>query len=203
MIDTMKAAVLCVAGLMLGSALYAQDPKPVIDNERVTVWDLPVPSVVPGPVAHNNYDVVRILFSRGEGAASFASKGTGFGVYKGAPPDRVVFIALKNHPVAALPNKSGYPNAFPRPGIKKLIDNDRVTVWDYTWQAGKPTPMHFHDKDVVVVYLDDGALQSTTPDGKKTVNHYSFDFVKFNPRDRTHTELLLDGHEHAIMTELK
>ena len=203
MIDAMKAAILWVAGLILGNAIYAQETKPIIENERVTVWDLPVPSVVPGPVADNKYDVVRILFSRGAGAASFASKGKGFGVYEGAPPARVVFIALKDHPVAPLPNKSGHPNAFPRPGIKKLLDNNRVTVWDYTWQAGKSTPMHFHDKDVVVVYLDDGALQSTTPDGKKTVNHYSFDFVKFNPRDRTHTELLLDGHEHAIMTELK
>ena len=32
--------------------------------------------------------------------------------------------------------------------------------------ADVPTPVHFHDKDVVVVYLEDGSLRSTTPDGQ-------------------------------------
>lgn len=205
MINAMNAAaVFCVAGLSLASAVHAQDPKPIIDNERVTVWDLPSPSPMPAAVAGHNYDVVRIRFSRNAGVATFEPKGNAsVAVLNGAPPARVVLIALKDHAVAPLPNQSGYPNAFPRPGIKRLIDNNRVTVWDYTWEPGKATPMHFHDKDVVVVYLDDGSLQSTTPDGKKVVNHYAFDYVKFNPRNRTHTELLVDGHQHAIMTELK
>jgi hypothetical protein len=30
--------------------------------------------------------------------------------------------------------------------------------------------MHFHDKDIVVVYRYDGSLKSTTPDGKSVVN---------------------------------
>jgi len=25
-------------------------------------------------------------------------------------------------------------------------------VWRYRWNLGEPTPVHFHDKDVVVVY---------------------------------------------------
>ena len=62
--------------------------------------------------------------------------------------------------------------AFPRPGVKKLLENARVIVWDYTWTTGVATPMHFHDKDVVVFYLEDGDLQSTTPKGEKTVNPY-------------------------------
>jgi len=193
----------CFAMLMAYAA-FGQDSKPIIDNERVTVWDLTGAQAAAGPLANPKYDVVRVVFSRNQGTAAFVPKGKSERFsYVGTSPMRIVTIALKDHPVAPLANKSGYPNAFPRPGVKKLIDNDRVTVWDYTWQPGTPTPMHFHDKDVVVVYLDDGALSSTTPDGKRVVNHYSFDFVKFNPRDRTHTELLVDGHQHAIMTELK
>ena len=43
--------------------------------------------------------------------------------------------------------------------MKKLLENARVIVWDYTWTPGVATPMHFHDKDVVVYYQEDGDLQ--------------------------------------------
>jgi hypothetical protein len=63
--------------------------------------------------------------------------------------------------------------------------------------------MHFHDKDVVVVYMEDTALKSTTPDGKGVVNEYVFGQTRFNLRDRSHTELLVRGTGSAVMTELK
>jgi hypothetical protein len=78
-----------------------------------------------------------------------------------------------------------------------------VIVWDYTWTHGVATPMHFHDKDVVVVYLDDGDLKSTTPDGQVVVNPYTFGAVRFNLRNRTHTETLIREKQRAIITELK
>jgi hypothetical protein len=63
--------------------------------------------------------------------------------------------------------------------------------------------MHFHDKDVVVVYLGTGDLSSTTPDGMTTVNSYVFGQAKFNPRDRTHSEMLVNGAQRVIAVELK
>ncbi len=105
--------------------------------------------------------------------------------------------------MAPLANKSKYPLAFPRPGVKKLLENDRVIVWDYTWTPGVATPMHFHDKDVVVFYQEDGDLQSTTPSGEKTVNQYKPGMIRFNLRDRIHTETLVRGKQRALITELK
>ena len=116
---------------------------------------------------------------------------------------RTIVIELKDRTVAPLANKSGYPNAFPRPGSKKLFETAKVIVWDYTWTPGVATPMHFHDKDVVVTYLKDGSLKSTTPSGQVTVNDYSFGTVKFNTRDRTHTEMLVKGSQRAIIVEFK
>ena len=89
-------------------------------------------------------------------------------------------IDLKDHPVDPLQNPTTYPLAFPRPGSKKILENDRVIVWDYTWEPGVATPMHFHDKDVVAWFLEDGDLKSTTPDGKETVNKYTTGTVRFN-----------------------
>jgi len=163
--------------------------KAVIENDRVTVWD------VAEPTNRQPFDAVVVSLS---GSAAFLPKGTA-----PKPEGRSIVIDFKDHPVARLANTSGYPLAFPRPGSRKILENERVIVWDYTWTPGVPTPMHFHDKDVVVVFLDDGDLSSTTPDGKVVVNSFTRGTTRFNPRDRTHTETLVRGKQRAIITELK
>ena len=164
-------------------------PRPVIDNDRVTVWD---DGTSPEAQA---LDAVVVSLS---GSAAFLPKGTTPGV-----EGRSIIIDLKDHPVAAVTNMTAYPLSFPRPGSKKILENDRVIVWDYTWKPGVATPMHFHDKDVVVVFLEDGDLTSTTPDGQVVENSFTPGAVRFNPRGRIHTETLVRGKQHAIITELK
>lgn len=166
-----------------------QSAAPLIENDRVVVWDLSNAKTA------QPLDAVVVSLT---GSAVFAPAGT--------PPraaERSIIIDLKNHSVAPIANTTGYPLAFPRPDSKKILENARVIVWDYTWTPGVATPMHFHDKDVIVVFLEDGDLQSATPDGKATVNPYKFGDVRFNLRGRTHTETLTRGKQHAIVTELK
>ncbi len=33
-----------------------------------------------------------------------------------------------------------YPHAFPRAGVKKLLENDRVMVWEVNWLKNVPQP---------------------------------------------------------------
>ncbi len=179
------ALSLCFGGLAYGV-------EPIIDNERVSVWD----TVAPLPPAQ--HDFVAVSLSK-KGTAVFGRKGD----VPGDVGSRTVIIELKDHPVPPIANNSGYPNAFPRPRSEKLFENERVIVWAYTWNLGEPTPMHFHDKDVVVVYEDDTALKSTTPDGKSVLNEYRFADTRFNRANRTHTELLIRDRGRAVMTELK
>lgn len=163
--------------------------KPVIDNERVAVWDT-TNSLPAQPT-----DAVVVSF---DGNVAWAAKGT--------VPDikgRSLVIDLKDHPVAPISNPTQYQIAFPRPGSTKVFENDRVIVWDSTWTPGVATPMHFHDKDVVVLFLKDGDLKSTGEDGKVTLNQYKAGTVRFNTRNRTHTETLVNGEQRAIITELK
>jgi hypothetical protein len=179
--------------LLLCAILFQTDAptllKPVIDNDRVAVWDVTTPATA------RSFDSVVVSLS---GSAMF--------VPQSATPKfagRSMVIELKDHPVTPIENKSGYPLAFPRPGSKKILENARVIVWDYSWAPDVATPMHFHDKDVVVVFLDDGDLTSTTPDGKVAENSYKAGMVRFNVRNRTHTETLIRGKQRAIITELK
>lgn len=185
------------------AAAFGQQLKPVIDNERVTVWDVKWTKGQTDPASGHDADVA-VMRLRGAkaGTASFEAKGSDHSD-RGREGDRWVVIELKDHPVPPIANKTGYPLAFPRPHVKKLLENNRVIVWSYRWNPGEPTPMHFHDKDVVVAYLEDTALTSTTPDGAKKLNEYKAFEIRFNKRDRVHTELLAHGTGSAMMMELK
>jgi len=176
--------------MMLFQSASPTATKPVIDNDRVSVLDVADYSTSAQP---NDAVVVSLA-----GNAVYVPKGATSKI-----SGRLFVIDLKDHPVPPIENKSGYPLAFPRPGTKKLFENDRVIVWDSTWTPGVATPMHFHDKDVVVIFLEDGDLKSTTPDGKEVLNKYTSGTVRFNQRDRTHTETLMNGKQRAIITELK
>jgi hypothetical protein len=176
----------------LGVAAASYAAQPVLDNERVMVWD--TTSRLP-PAQH---DFVAVSLSH-KGTAIFGHTGE----VAGKIGARTVVIELKDHPLPSIANTSGYPLAFPRPNAKKLLENDKVVVWDNVWHPGKPTPMHFHDKDALVVYEATGALQSTSADGKKVVGDYQYGQIRFSPRDHTHSEVLVAGRGRAVIIELK
>jgi hypothetical protein len=173
-------------------------PQALIDNDRVIVWDM----TAGDPTRpHPSSDAIWVSVSR---PGEIAVKSKGGHADAASLGGRAIVIDVKPKQVAPLVNKSGYPLAFPRPGqLKKLLETDRVIVWDFAWTPNVATPMHFHDKDVVVTYLADGALKSTAPDGQSTVNEFSVGTVKFNVRDRVHTEMLAKGTGRAVITELK
>ena len=219
----MKLVKFRIAGLLFLPLLAsAQGNKPIIDNDRVTVWDVTWEKNQPGFTGTSGVDAVTVYLSGGDfkatstdgksrtvthktGEAVFRPKGARLSetwVGSGAPP-RTVEILIKDSDRRPAPNTSGNPLAFPRPGATKLIDNNRVLVWDNRWTPGVPTSMHFHDKDVVVTYLEDGDLTSISPDGKTIVNPYKFGLIRFSAGNRSHKEIVSRGTQRAIIVELK
>jgi hypothetical protein len=186
----MSKFVILMSAVLVASAAWGVEP--VIDNEHVTVWD------TSSPLPPSSHDFVAVSLSH-KGHATFGHQGD----IPGKAGVRTIVVELKGLPVPPLPNDTGYPLAFPRKGAKKLLENDEVVVWDYVWQPGKATPMHFHDKDAVVVHEEDGVLNSTTPDGKSSIAELKFGKVRFNPSGNSHTEILVSGKAHAVITELK
>jgi hypothetical protein len=189
----------------LNDGLTLDAATPIIDNDRVTVWDFTWTRGVPGALELQSKDSIWISVSPSIGDVRYWAKGAPRRAERTiGSPIRMIAIDLKDHPLLVARNTSGFPNAFPRPGIsRKAFENERVIVWDFTWTRGQPTPMHFHDKDVVVVYLGTGTLRSTTPDGKAVDNKWKPGDTRFNLRDRVHTETLVEGELRAIITELK
>jgi hypothetical protein len=214
-----------VVGLVLTGGLHAADqpiaPAPAIDNGRVLVWRLQLKKGETGPYTPKDLDTV-VMFLKGgrirsegpDGHHRLDTRNPGDAIWvrRGSPvrdtpvsagPVEEVVVALKDAPVEPLVNSSGLPTAFPRPGSRKILENSRVIVWQYSWVPGRPSPMHFHDKDVVVAYREEGSLQSVSPTGERTVNAHHPGEIRFNTRNRSHSEQLLSGRQSAVMVELK
>lgn len=204
------------------SAAHAagDDAAPVIDNARVTVFDV---TLAPGKSwkAPAGVDFAEMILVGGKittttpsGASTTASRKSGEVVYvsKGeaatlesasTDPVRIIAVELKGPAVPPLPNHSGHPLAFPRPGTTKVFENDRIVGWNSTWTLNVPTNVHYHDKDVVVVFTDSGSIKSTPLNGDATVGDVSFGTIRFSKSDRTHSEELIKGKASAIVLELK
>jgi hypothetical protein len=185
-------------------SLTLDGARPVIDNPRATVWDFTWTRGVPSAMERTSTNALWISLAPTPGTAVYWAKGGERRATQSAgAPVRMVVVDIKDGPPGTLENKSGSVNAFPRPGSRKILENERVVVWDYTWTLGQPTAMHFHDKDALVVYLKDGMVKSTTPDGKSDVTPRKFGLIAFNARARVHTETLVEGESRAIITEFK
>jgi hypothetical protein len=187
-----------IAVVLLTASLPAQAPPgPIIQNHRVTVWD-----VAPGAASPaTTRDVVMFVLQDGQAEVRFRAAG------EAATPmpagARTIVIELQDARVPPLPNTSGLPPAFPRSGSTKALENSRVVAWRSEWAPGGSTPMHFHDKDVVVTYLTDATFESTDARGQQAVTEARPGLTRFNPRDRTHIETLKRGEGRAVMVELK
>jgi hypothetical protein len=213
----MRIKSLFVALVLAVLPLPAWADAPVLDNERVTINDIaPGDSATPdadkdvlvlfyagGKVRVTGADGKTMTSSHPLGGAIFLKRGTATKIEPVSGKPHLIVIALKDHPQPLAVNTLHLPLAFPRPGVKKILENDRVVVWNYTWLPNRPTAMHFHDKDAIVVYRFDGSLKSTTPDGVGTVNDYTAGQIKYNKADRVHSELLVKNQQAAIITELK
>ena len=206
----------------LPHAFPREGVKQIFDNERVTIWDVTWIKGKPSPMHRHKYDLVGVYLvgspikvTLPDGTARESKVVEGFVLYqpKGVThieeglvddnPRPAILIDLKDHEAAPIPNTSGLPNAFPREGAVNRLENDRVVIWDYRWTPGRPTPMHFHDRDVVVVVMEGGELESTTPDGKSRVTRVARGEASFTPGNRTHSEKLVSGAARAILVELK
>ncbi len=147
----------------------------MIDNARVQVWNIAWLKGVSYPLHRHIYDLAGVYFSPGDrliisadgtkrpvstkaGDIAFQRSGVTH-IEEGTsdPPLRAVFVELKE-PAPSGRTATVDEGAPPLSGIgvKKLLDNDRVTVWAYSYGFGMDGPRHRHDVDSVVVWITDG-----------------------------------------------
>jgi hypothetical protein len=152
----------------------------LLDTDRITVWDIVWPKGQPTAMHRHVYDQVGTYYASGgrlittpDGAArvtvtevgglSTTRKGTTH-IEEGNtdPPLRAVFIELKRDTASGLPAADvGGPAPFPRDGAKQILDDDRVTAWDYVWGSGAQALRYRPARETVIVFLGAGRARVT------------------------------------------
>ena len=67
---------------------------------------------------------------------------------------------------AAQTEQTKWPPLFPRPGATKVLETDRIIVWDQVYTAEEI--VHMHIRDILVFAVEDGPIRVSTPDGVPT-----------------------------------
>lgn len=106
--------------------------------------------------------------------------------------------------LVALLQATAYPPPFPRPGVVKLVDNERVLVWDVTWPKGETSPVHRHAYDMTGIYYWPGGRLITSTEGEKRPTSTPAGRIQWLRAGVTHGEEgTSDDSLRAVMIELK
>jgi hypothetical protein len=115
---------------------------------------------------------------------------------------RWVVIALLS--LVAQSPAAKLPPAYPRAGASKILDTDRVQVWNIAWLKGQPSPLHRHLYDLVGVYYEPGDRMIVSPEGaKRPVSTKAWD-IAFQKAGITHIEEgTSEAPLRAVFVEMK
>lgn len=197
----------------------------ILDNARVTVWEVNWPHGVPQPIHRHRYDMAGVYLRFGvitvttpDGTASngqpfevprpyFQPKGiTHREEAKGAPgdPERLaIMIDLKDRAGVSPPPSGTAPVAFPRDGAKNVLDNERVRMWDVTWRAERSAAAMAYALDAVEVVVTGGTFIVRGADGQDTTRVVAPKDARFIPRGTVESLRASVGSPRTITVEIK
>jgi quercetin dioxygenase-like cupin family protein len=185
------------------AALPCAEPEAqrLFENERVIAWRLASGERAEPLVGERRLPGVIVTLA--DGAVRIVDDVSTVTTRDVTPASGVILLAIKEDSPDRLEIPRGMKPAFPREGVRRVVENQSVVIWGVRWTKGLKTPPHFHDKDVVAVYLDAGTVRSIAMSGETTATPRSAGDTVFIPRGRAHIEECLDGPRRDIIIELK
>jgi quercetin dioxygenase-like cupin family protein len=204
------ALVTLPAGSTTGQQLPLAFPRAgatkILENDRVIVWDVQLQKGQRAAMHIHPYDIVSVTVVAGAqqdngadgvtedrmfkmGDVRFTPKGrTHFEVGLTDPPRRAIVTELKPVAPGAAQTASKYPPAYPREGARKILENDRVILWDVTLENSRRTEMHNHPYDFMSVTLTPGAIRDVGLDGAIEQRQFEVGQVRFQNKGRIHAD---------------
>lgn len=220
------ACSLVAVGATVGAQTYPPAfPRPtakkLFETDRIVVWDIVWPKGYATPLHRHVYDQVGTYYATGGrtiitpegekrssttpvGALSTTKRGTTH-IEEGAtdPPLRAVFIEMKKDTGSGQPEAPATTApAWTRDGLKPLLDDERVVVWDYTWKAGTPAATTY-TRDTVVVWLSTGKIRLTPKDGAAAVVDVVAGQIRRYARGASETVEVVDGAPRGMIFAFK
>jgi len=116
----------------------------------------------------------------------------------------IVALGQSGPPVGSAVAPQSYPPAFPRQNVTKLLETDRIVVWDIVWPKGQPSPLHRHVFDQVGTYYQTGGRVVTQLNGTKSENVTPVGAISTTRKGTTHVEEgTTDPPLRAVFIEMK
>jgi hypothetical protein len=113
----------------------------------------------------------------------------------------VIDIKDKSGPEAA--NTTNLPTNKYATYQSKVVDNDRVIIWDCAWSPGADAVSSFDSRDVFLAFAEGGDLSIATPGQPAKVQHYDTGQAIFLPGAQARTIGSVGGTIHVMLVELK
>lgn len=229
-----KVSMVLAALFLFSSSTLAEEYAPpfprdgakkVQESDRFVIWDVAwekgkstgmhkleldqvTVTLVEGAIKVTRPDGTWSIEQERLGSVRFESKGTVVaeeGVSDN--PSRGIVLQLKDSIPPAWPTTEGIPGQFPRVNTVKLLETDRIIVWDQSWKPGVRITRHLHYHRAAAVFLDGGKLQSIPDQGvlpPPSTRKFGDVFntpPSFNPVP--HEEETVEGSPRAIWVEFK
>ena len=193
------------------------------ENDRVIVWEVLWLDGVPQPYHRHRYDMTGVFLRWGplrvtRPDGTFTVSETPFEIPStfllpqgvthkeesiGQPERHSIMIDLKDDPPPAPAARTDLPPAVPMDGAAMMLDVERVKVWDVPLTQGQDMPLHVHNTDTVVAFLEGGSLRSIAEDGAEEDRTYAYKDVDYWPAGRAHRLVVVDGAPRVILFELQ
>ena len=187
-----------------------ENARKVLANDRVIIWDVTWPKGQPTAMHEHLLDQLSVTLRGGTvrvsklggpvtvnqstiGSVAFTPHGT-IHMEEGLSdvPQHKIMLELK-------PSTSPSMTAVPREGAVKLLENDRVIVWDFIWKPGQKVPRHADSFDSVTVFLEGGVLRSGTEEIQRSAGQVIYSSRRADP----HSEEAAEATLRAVIVELK
>jgi hypothetical protein len=119
----------------------------------------------------------------------------------------VLTLAVAGQLAASAPparDNQALPPPFPRPNATKLLETDRLVVWDIVWPKGQPSPLHRHVFDQVGTYYQAGGRAITQQNGTRSENTTAVGAISTTRKGTTHIEEgITEPPLRAVFIEMK
>jgi hypothetical protein len=197
----------------------------ILDNVRVTVWEVNWRHGDTQPVHRHKYDMAGVylrwgpitvtgLDGKGVQSPEFPVPRPYFQVKdithreeahgKPGDPERLaIMVDLKEAMTDMMVIDADEPPAYPRDGAKNVLENQRIRMWDHTFTPNGLAVARAYRNDVVEVVVTGGDVRVTMPGGKTETRTLAPKQARYITRGTVQTEQGVTGSPRVIAIELR